>query len=99
MSWVSLSNFQIRRVIFEDLKFIVDLKFEEGEINKLAIFLAASESLREELGISIKLIDREPRELAIEKMRSELGEEEFDKAWAKGRAMTLEQAIELALRE
>jgi hypothetical protein len=35
---------------------------------------------------------------ALAAARAALGEEEFDRAWAEGEAMTLEQAVEHALR-
>jgi len=42
---------------------------------------------------------RQSRPREVETLRAQLGEEAFAAAWAEGRAMTLEQAVEYALQE
>jgi hypothetical protein len=49
-------------------------------------------------------VERDPEHLrvtarTIDSLRARLGEETFVAAWAEGQAMTLEQAIDDALRE
>jgi predicted ATPase/DNA-binding SARP family transcriptional activator/DNA-binding CsgD family transcriptional regulator len=64
-----------------------------------ARLFGAAEALLETVGGAryVHAQDRVSYEHAVEVLRSELGEEAFGAAWAEGRAMTLEQAIEHAL--
>jgi len=58
----------------------------------------AAEAERERLGLSQGIPDRGFREGAIQAMRAALGKEMFAAAWAEGKAMTLNEAIALALK-
>ena len=64
-----------------------------------AILLAASESLLNSLGTTIKMWPWEyaDYERCMASVRTQLGENEFSKAIAEGQAMTLDQAINYAL--
>jgi len=57
----------------------------------------AAEALRQSIGARHAPAARATREKLIAKAREQLGDEAFDAAWAKGQAMTAEQAIELAV--
>jgi hypothetical protein len=61
--------------------------------------LAASASLREQLGTprfpaSQTLVDE-----IVARMRDVLGDRDFTREWARGQAMSMDEAIEFALRE
>ncbi len=58
----------------------------------------AAEALREVIGSPRPPNEREEYERGLATVREALGEEVFSAAWAEGRAMSLEQAIEYALQ-
>ncbi len=65
-----------------------------------AIQLSGSaEALREEIQSVMDPVDRPEYEKTLATLRAQVGEYNFEKAWTEGRALTLEQAIELALSE
>ena len=57
----------------------------------------ASECLREELGAPIPPSERTRYETGLEMTRSAIGDEAYDRAWAAGRALSLEDAVAEAL--
>ncbi|MGH3146477.1 MAG: response regulator transcription factor [Rubrobacter sp.] len=61
----------------------------------------AAEALREQMGMALSKFDLAASgyELELAAVRSALSEASFEAAWAEGRAMTPEQAIEYALSE
>ena len=58
--------------------------------------LAASSVQLEAIGYVLRPRDRLRYEQGLSAARAQLGEDAFDKAWAEGRALTLEQAIDYA---
>lgn len=62
-----------------------------------ARLFGAAEALRETLSTPLWPIERDRYEHAVAVAREALGKEEFAAAWAEGRAMPIEQAIEDAL--
>lgn len=72
----------------------------EGDAEHSARLLGAAERLLEEAGTSVYNYykpDRSLYERTTANVRSRLGEEAFEGAWAAGRTMTFEQAVEYAL--
>jgi len=57
-----------------------------------------AESLMEEIGLTPWTRTNQLVQLARQYIRSRVEEEKWNEAWAKGRALTIEQAIELACR-
>jgi len=53
--------------------------------------------LREELGAPIPPSERTRYEAGLEMMRSAIDDEAYDRAWAAGRALSLEDAVAEAL--
>ena len=66
-----------------------------GDVSRL---LGTAEAMREEGVFVIPPSERPMHEVLIEKVRTQLGEEEFKAAWAEGKAMTYEQAVEYATK-
>jgi hypothetical protein len=62
-----------------------------------ARLFGAAEALRAAIGSPIPPIERAEYERAVAASRTALGEAAFAAAWAEGRAMTLERAVEFAL--
>jgi len=59
--------------------------------------LAAATILLESIGFVLRPRDRYKYEQGLSSARARLGDEEFEKAWAEGKAMNIEQAVEYAL--
>jgi hypothetical protein len=59
--------------------------------------LAVADAIREEIGTPLYPVEQRPRDLVVVAARARLGEEEFAAAWAEGRALPLDRAIEEAL--
>ncbi len=68
-----------------------------GEHDRAARLFGAAESLRENIGHHRSPQDQADYDRRVASTRSGLGEAAFTAAWAEGRAMTMEQAIEYAL--
>ena len=71
-----------------------------GEAQRSALLLGAAEALLEEVGARVYnyyIPDRSVYERTTANVHAQLGEEGFEEARSKGRAMTFEQAVEYAL--
>jgi predicted ATPase/DNA-binding winged helix-turn-helix (wHTH) protein len=68
-----------------------------GKHEYAATLKGISENLRQALNTPIPPSDRPDYDRTISSLRASLGDEAFEKYWAEGRAMTMEQAIEYAL--
>ncbi len=71
----------------------------QRQAERAARLLGAAEALREAIDAPLPPSERASHDSDIAGVRAALGEEAFATAWAQGRAMTLEQAIEYALKE
>jgi tetratricopeptide (TPR) repeat protein len=60
---------------------------------KAARLLGAAEAVRETIGAPLPPVERSDHDRHVAAVHARLSEEAFAAAWAKGRAMTLEQAI------
>ena len=80
----------------EALAGVAQVWAEPGEAARL---FGVAEALREAMGAPLPPSDRKEYDRDEAAVRTALGEEASATAWAEGRAMTLEQAIELALEE
>jgi len=68
-----------------------------GEHERAAWLFGAAEALREAVGAFVLPLYRAEYERGVAAVRSGLDEVAFSAAWAEGRAMTPEQAVEYAL--
>jgi DNA-binding CsgD family transcriptional regulator/Tfp pilus assembly protein PilF len=83
------------------LEGLAGLIAERGEPERATRLFGASEALLEAVGAP-RYVQAQARvlyERAVESLRSRLGEEAFEAAWAEGRRMSREDAIEYALEE
>jgi tetratricopeptide (TPR) repeat protein len=69
----------------------------KGDPKRAACLLGASEALLEAMGVSLAPVDQIEVDRYASAVREQLGEMMFQTAWAEGRAMSLEEAIALAL--
>ncbi len=72
---------------------------EQGNPEKAARLFGVAEVLREAIGAPISASELADYKQDVEVVRKRLGEAKFTNAWADGRGMTLEQAVEIALQE
>ena len=71
-----------------------------GSSPRAARIWGAAERLREEIGVPISPKDRPRYDRRVAAARAALGDDDsFDRSWREGRALTLEQTMELALAE
>lgn len=86
-----------RKGVAESLEGLAHVAFANTMPARAARIFGAAERLRQELGSPLPPTERERYDLQIAVARAALGDDgAFDVAWAEGRAMTLEQAVELA---
>ncbi len=69
----------------------------QGQPGRAARLFAAAEVLRGGIGYALPAHDRDEYAGTVTAIHATMGDVAFATAWAKGRAMTLEQAIEYAL--
>lgn len=79
---------------FEQIAQINEL---EEHYERAVQLLAVAETLRVRIGAPLERIERKENEDALMRLRTQLGDTMFDLEWAKGAALTTEQAIVLAL--
>ena len=75
------------------------IALSQGKPERAARLISAAGSLAESVGIVFDPEDRTEHDQAITTIKAQLGEVAFGALQAEGRAMTMEQAIEFALRE
>jgi predicted ATPase/DNA-binding SARP family transcriptional activator len=71
----------------------------EGEPSRAAKLFGAAQALRETMGISRTLAENASEEPYLVRARSRLDEASWETAFAKGKAMTTQRAVEYALNE
>ena len=87
--------------IAHTLHFLGRMRYRQGLPGGAARLWAAAEALREATGAVLHQTPESCREeeRSVAAARSALGEASFADAWAEGRAMPLEQAVEYALKQ
>ncbi|MFQ5654645.1 MAG: tetratricopeptide repeat protein [Planctomycetota bacterium] len=71
----------------------------QGRARQAAVLLAAAVRLREEINVPISPPQQRDIDTEMAASRAALGEKDFEAAWAEGRALSMEEAIGLALEE
>jgi tetratricopeptide (TPR) repeat protein len=70
-----------------------------GQSQQTARLLGAAHSARLWMNTPLPPVDRPDYELSLASIRSALGEDRFQAAWAEGQQMTLQEAIDYAIRD
>jgi hypothetical protein len=83
--------------IAECLESLARLAAAERRFTRAAQCLGAAEVLRETMGAPLPPPERAEYDRTLSAMRSGCSEEAFAGAWSEGRAMSLEQAVSVAL--
>jgi predicted ATPase/class 3 adenylate cyclase len=69
-----------------------------GKTELAAQLMGNAAMIREKTNSPLPPVDRANYDRDVENIRSQLGESNFQKAWAEGRELTMEQVIDLALQ-
>jgi predicted ATPase/class 3 adenylate cyclase len=85
--------------IVESLEGLASVVAALGLSLRAARIWGAAEGLREEIGSPLRPYERPNYERHVAAARTRGDNASFDRAWQEGRALTLEQAMELALKE
>lgn len=96
-SLTSSAPLAIRRGITRALDILGSIAAAQDEPTRATRLFGGAEGLRESDGLAQWSADRELYERQLPALRSTLGEEGYAAAWAEGRAMTLDEAVALAL--
>ena len=86
-----------KRDIAECLEGLAGVAGQQGQVERAARLFGAAEALREEVGAPLPPADRARYERHVAALRLKLNREDFERAWAQGREMPLEQAVTYAL--
>jgi hypothetical protein len=78
---------------------LADLRQMHGHMEQAARVLSFVEPWLQSNQIQLVHFDRSNYERSVTAARAQLDEATFSKEWAKGRALTMKQAIELALSD
>ncbi len=70
-----------------------------GKPERAAALLGAAEALRQKIKTDMTPIERREYDREVAQLRARLEAAKFEQAWAAGRAMTMEEAIALAVSE
>jgi hypothetical protein len=88
-----------RQGMAECLAGMAELAHAQGQPERAARLLGAADAICEALGHALVRHAKQSYERGVAAARTTLGEEAFARAWAEGRALSLEQAIIFALEE
>ena len=88
-----------KQAIVSSLEAFAELSMMEGDAEQAVQLWKAAEALCELMGTPVSLGEHPDYQRQVEAARTQLGETRFKAAWETGRAMSLEDAIALALRE
>lgn len=81
----------------QGLEGFATLATARGEPERAARLFGTAETLRESIGFPLVPSERVNYDLDVAAVRTQLDQATFNAAWAEGRAMTLEQALEFVL--
>jgi len=95
LSWDAGMNLVVQSV----LEGVACLAGVEGETERAARLWGAAQALHETKGIPRDTDFLAEADARISAVRTGMGEEEWEEAWRKGRAMTLDEAVSYALEE
>jgi tetratricopeptide (TPR) repeat protein len=86
-----------RRNLVKCVEGLARIAVAHRQMDRAARLFGASEAVREKLGTPLPASYRANYERTIAALTAQVDEEQMEKWWAEGRAMTFEQAIEYAL--
>jgi tetratricopeptide (TPR) repeat protein len=81
------------------LEGLAGLAARQDDARRAAVLLGGAEHLHEQLGAPVQATYRESRDWSAERARTQLGDQQYARAWEQGYALTYEDAIAFALSD
>jgi hypothetical protein len=88
-----------RAAVAHELECLAIIAKSQEDEQRAARFFGAAEILRENIHTVMTASERVEYDREVSDLRANMDETSFAKAWAEGRAMTMEQAIEFAVED
>lgn len=98
-SLLALRELREKWFISRSLETLAGAFAQRGDCHRAARLFGAAEMLRETVGASVLAFYRADYERGLAALRAQFDEETLVAEWAKGRAMTVEEALEYAMDE
>ena len=86
-----------RHGMIESLNGLAEIAVAQGQLVRAARLFAAAETLREAIGVRLSSLEQAKYDRNVAAARAALSEGAFAEAWARGQAMTQEQAVAYGL--
>jgi len=96
LGWVELGH---RAAVAHELECIAFIFRRKGQAHRAANLLGAAEALRQAIDSSMTDIEGVEYDREVSALRTQLDEAAFTTSWSEGRAMTMDEAITLALND
>ncbi len=81
-----------------DISYLACLAGDTGDWDRAAALHGAAQALRDRTGIPWEEFDARYRRDSLDQARARLGDEQLERAYAQGMALSLDQAVDLSLR-
>jgi predicted ATPase/class 3 adenylate cyclase len=81
-----------------ELECIAFIAVAESQPDRAARLLGAAESIREDVSAAMTAFEQPEYEAAVAALKTQLDDHAYTSAWADGRTLTIDQALEIALR-
>jgi predicted ATPase/DNA-binding SARP family transcriptional activator len=94
--WMDRENIVNSAFVLDDIAQTLSWMGEPARAVKL---MGAAAAIRKQAKVKLTAYEEDNRETILALCRTSLGDEEFTSAWVEGQALTLEQAISLALEQ
>ena len=96
LGWLELGH---RAAVAHELECIAFIIRKKGQAQRAANLLGAAERLRQAIDSSMTSMERVEYEQEISALRAQMDEAALTAAWSEGRAMTMDEAITLAVND
>jgi hypothetical protein len=85
--------------VAHELESFAFIAIAQSQVQRAARLLGAAESLRERINTPMTALERSEYDQHVAALQAQMDEPAFAAAWAEGRALTMEQAVDYALQE
>ena len=86
-----------RPALAHELECIAFIMIKKEELEQATTLLGAAQALRELIDSNMTKVEEVEYQKEITSLRASVAQSEFEQAWNRGRGLTMDQAIELAV--
>jgi predicted ATPase/class 3 adenylate cyclase len=90
------AEMDVRNAVAYCLELLAAIDSSEGRPHEAAQLFGAADKIREDIGTPVESFNLERYNRDLDAVKAALGEEAFAKSWEDGRAMKIDQAVEIA---